>query len=442
MQNPRYVAFKALLKIEEEKAYSNLTLDSALKNADMMPVDKAFASSLFYGVLEKQITLDYIISRFSKIKPNKIDTKTYVILRMALYQIAFMDKVPSSAAVNEAVKLCKKERLYQSSGFVNALLRNAAKSDLLTVLPSEKDQVKFLSVKYSCPEWLVKLWVKDYGKKVCEDILESLDGKPPVYIRVNTLTTNTAELTEKLVASGIEVKPVQGFANALEIKNFGSLGENVQYLQGMFYVQDLASQICCEILNAQSGDIVSDVCSAPGGKSFTAAVRMCGKGIVYSYDIYPHKIKLMEDTAERLGIDNIKVSLRDALSDIPLNESDKIICDVPCSGLGVLRRKPEIRYKEDTGINSLPDIQLKILENTAKYLKSGGVLVYSTCTLNKEENSGVVNRFLSAHTDFEPCPIILPNGIKRTIDEPVHMLTLFPQTNNTDGFFICTIKKR
>ncbi|MBQ1517338.1 MAG: 16S rRNA (cytosine(967)-C(5))-methyltransferase RsmB, partial [Clostridia bacterium] len=364
------------------------------------------------------------------------------ILRMALYQIAFMDKVPSSAAVNEAVKLCKKERLYQSSGFVNALLRNAAKSDLLTVLPSEKDQVKFLSVKYSCPEWLVKLWVKDYGKKVCEDILESLDGKPPVYIRVNTLTTNTAELTKKLVASGIEVKPVQGFANALEIKNFGSLGENVQYLQGMFYVQDLASQICCEILNAQPGDIVSDVCSAPGGKSFTAAVRMCGKGIVYSYDIYPHKIKLIEDTAERLGINNIKVSLRDALSDIPLNESDKIICDVPCSGLGVLRRKPEIRYKEDTGINSLPDIQLKILENTAKYLKSGGVLVYSTCTLNKEENSGVVNRFLSAHTDFEPCQIILPNGIKRTIDEPVHMLTLFPQTNNTDGFFICTIKKR
>ena len=192
----------------------------------------------------------------------------------------------------------------------------------------------------------------------------------------------------------------------------------------------------------ENGDIVSDVSSAPGGKSFTAAVRMCGKGIVYSYDIYPHKIKLIEDTAERLGINNIKVSLRDALSDIPLNESDKIICDVPCSGLGVLRRKPEIRYKEDTGINSLPDIQLKILENTAKYLKSGGVLVYSTCTLNKEENSGVVNRFLSAHTDFEPCPIILPNGIKRTIDEPVHMLTLFPQTNNTDGFFICTIKKR
>jgi len=274
MQNPRYVAFKALLKIEEEKAYSNLTLDSALKNADMPPLDKAFASSLFYGVLEKQITLDYIISRFSKIKPNKIDTKTHVILRMALYQIAFMDKVPASAAVNEAVKLCKKERLYQSSGFVNALLRNAAKNDLLTILPPEKDRIKYLSVRYSCPEWLVRLWLKEYGEEVCEDTLKSLDGKPPVYVRVNTLRTNTAELTEKLTASGVECKPVQGFSNALEIQNFGSLSENVQYSQGMFYVQDLASQICCEILNAQPGDIVSDVCSAPGGKSFTTAVNV------------------------------------------------------------------------------------------------------------------------------------------------------------------------
>lgn len=442
MSNPRYVAFKALIKIEEEKAYSNLTLDSALKNAEMSPLDKAFASSVFYGVLEKKITLDYIISRFSKIKPKKIDLKTLVILRMALYQLAFMDKVPASAAVNEAVKICKKEKLYQSSGFVNALLRNAAKSDLLTVLPSPKDQIRFLSVKYSCPEKIIKLWISDYNKTVAEGILKALDGKPPVYVRVNTLKTNTAELSEKLSSGGISAVTVNGLSNALEIRSFGSLSDNEQYKQGLFYVQDLSSQICCEILNAKPGDIVSDVCSAPGGKSFTSAQNMCGQGAVYSYDIYPHKLKLIENTAARLGIDNIKVSLRDALSDIPLNDSDKIICDVPCSGLGVLRRKPEIRYKDDTGIDSLPDIQLKILENTAKYLKSGGVLVYSTCTLHNDENSGVVNRFLAEHKDFVPYPITLPQGIKRTINEPEYMLTLFPQTNNTDGFFICTIKKR
>ncbi len=442
MQNPRYLAFKALYKVETENAYSNLTLDSFLKNSDLDSRNSAFASSLFYGVLEKKLSLDYIISKFSSIRLKKIETKTLVILRMGIFQMVFMDKVPDSAAVNEAVKICKKEKLYQSSGFVNGVLRSITRSENRFPLPDKRNITKYLSVKYSCPEEIVTLWNNDYSPETTEGILESLSGRPPIFAKVNTFKISRNSLIEKLRTEGVEANAVECLDSAVEIKYSGSLSELECFKHGLLHIQDLSSQICCEILSPKSGDVISDVCSAPGGKAFNIAERLGSVGKVNCYDIHKHKLQLIKASAKRLEIDNIKVYKRDALSDEPLETSDKILCDVPCSGLGILRRKPEIRYKNDLGLESLPEIQYNILENSAKHLCSGGILIYSTCTLHRAENGDIVDKFLDRHSEFEAFPIVLPQGIKRTIDEPSNQLTLFPQTNNTDGFFISAIKKR
>ena len=441
MQNPRYLAYKALYKVESENAYSNLTLDSFLKNAELTQRDRALASMLFYGVLEKKASLDYIISRFSSIRLKKIELKTLIILRMGVYQLVFTDKIPDSACVNEAVKICKKEKLSRSSGFVNGVLRNIARAEERFPLPDRNDFLKYLSVKYSCPENIVKLWIDDYSAEAAQGILQSLSDRPPIFARVNTLKTNRDSLIDRMRAEGIEAQAVKCCDNAVEIKYSGSLSEKECFKEGLFHIQDLSSQICCDMLDARSGDIISDVCSAPGGKALNTAQRI-GSGKIYCCDIYEHKLALIKSSAERLGIDNIYIRKRDALSGTPLQMSDRILCDVPCSGLGILRRKPEIAYKPDTGADTLPEIQYGILENSAKYLKRGGVIVYSTCTLHRAENGDVAARFLEAHDDFEPYPLKLPEGICRTIDEPVYQLTLFPQTNGTDGFFISAMRKR
>ena len=441
MDNPRYTVYKALYKIEKEKSYSNLTLDSVLKSSDLTQRDSAFVSALFYGVLEKKETLDNIISKFSSVRLKKIELKTLIILRMGVYQLVFMDKVPDSACVNESVKICKKERLYQSSGFVNGVLRSITRAENRFPLPDKKDTVKYYSVKYSCPEDIVKLWVDDYSQELCEQILKTLADRPPIFLRVNILKTNRDDLINQLSDENVEASIIEGQDNTLQIKYTGSLSDKKCFKKGMFHIQDLSSQICCDILNVQDGDIVSDVCSAPGGKALNIAQRTL-KGKVYCYDIYEHKSKLIKVSAERLGIENIYVKKRDALSEIPLEMSDRILCDVPCSGLGIIRRKPEIAYKPDKGIDTLPQIQYKILENSAEYLKQGGILVYSTCTLHRAENGDVVTRFLSEHSDFEPYPITLPKGITRKIDEPENMVTLFPDTDGNDGFFISALRKR
>lgn len=441
MKNTRYIAYKALLRVELDGAYSNLVLAEVLSSSELDARDKAFVSNLFYGVLERRITLDYIIRRFSSVRLKKIETKVLVILREAVYQLVFMDKVPDSAAVNEAVTLCRKEKLHRSSGFVNGLLRSITRAEDRCPLPDENDTVKYLSVKYSCPEEIVSLWVKDYSRETAEGVLSSLSGRPPIFIRVNTVKTSADELAETLEKDGVSVNRT-ALPNALEISCTGAVTSLEAYKNGLFHVQDLSSQVCCELLAVRNGDIVADVCAAPGGKTMNLAERT-PRGRVISCDIYDHKLRLIENTAKRLGLRNISTALRDASdAEKPIELCDRILCDVPCSGLGVMRRKPEIRYKPDTGADALPAVQLGILENSARFVKSGGTLVYSTCTLNKKENNENAAAFLKAHPEFEPLPLGLPEGIKRTIDEESNCLTLFPQTNGTDGFFVAAFRKK
>ncbi len=442
MADVRKIAFNTIYRVLFNDAYSALAINSAIKENNLSKLDSAFLSNLVYGVLERKILLDHIISQYSKVKPKKIENKTLIILELGVFQLLFMDKVPSSAAVNESVKLSKEVGAYKSSGFINAVLRNFVRNDMKYTLPDKNDKIKYYCVKYSCPEFLVEKWLSQYGEENTLGILEGLSDRPPLTIRVNTLKTSKDELIKELADCNVQVSEVKFLENALNISNTGSIEELDSFKDGKFYVQDSASQLCCEMLDANSSMTVCDVCAAPGGKSLYNAIKMNNDGKVYAYDLYEHKIKLINKSANRLGVGIIEAQVRDALSDDqPLNDCDRLICDVPCSGFGIIRRKPEIRYKKATIIDNLPELQYSILCANADALSIGGVLVYSTCTLCDEENIKVADRFLAEHQDFAPVPLCLPQGVQRFIEEPEHMLTLLPHKNMTDGFFFAKFVK-
>lgn len=439
--NTRNIALKILLSVEQDGAYSALALNNSIKENKLNHLDSSFVSALVYGVLERKLTLDYIIKQYSKIPLRKIDIKTKLILRLGILQLLFMDKVPDSAAVNESVNLAKKNKLHKSSGFINGVLRSITRADVKYNLPDEKkDKTYYLSVKYSCPQDIVRLWIESYGEEVAVGILKSLSGRPQLTARVNTLKTNADELIEELAKENVKAQKSPLSDNALLLTDTGSIENLKAYKDGKLYIQDCASQLCIKSLGPKPDDIMLDVCSAPGGKSFTSAQYMENSGAIYAFDIYKHKLKLINDTAQRLGITNIKTAIRNADTDtteLPL--ADKVLCDVPCSGLGIILRKPEIRYKDDLFNPDLPNLQYRILCNSSRFVKSGGTLVYSTCTLNPAENRKNAEKFLLEHPGFEPLSLNL--NVNRLIDEPENMLTLFPQANGTDGFFISTFKK-
>ena len=442
MPNPRQTAFDVLLKIERDGAYSNLALNNAIRESRLSGVDSAFVSALVYGVLERQITLDYVIKQHSKIPLRKIEIKTKIILRMGLYQLLFMDKVPESAAVNESVNLAKKQRLQKSSGFINGILRSVTRANPPYTLPDEKDKIYRLSIEYSVPQDLVRLWFNSYGELNAEELLKFLSGRPPLFIRVNTLKTDRAALKAELESEGVICEDVPANENALSLSRTGSLERLSAYKNGLFHVQDLSSQLCVGFLSPMQGDIMLDICSAPGGKAFTAAQYMKNRGTLYAFDLFDHKLKLIQNGARRLGISIIMTGKRDGATGMPLPLADKILCDVPCSGLGILSRKPEIRAKADFLSDELPELQYKILCRSAQYLAAGGTLVYSTCTLNPAENGENVHRFLKENPDFKGKPLTLPEGVTRAIDENDYELTMMPHTAGTDGFYVAAIQRR
>jgi len=441
--NTRNLALRILLDIEEKGAYSTLALNKALRENKLNHLDSAFVSALVYGVLERQLTLDYIIKQYSKIPLRKIETKTKIILRLGILQLIFMDKIPESAAVNESVNLAKKNKLQKSSGFINGILRSITRAEVKYQLPDEnKDFVYHLAIKYSCPMEIVRMWIKSYGKDRTVKILESLSGRPQITARVNTLKTTTDKIIKDLEAEKVKAEKSDIIENAVVLSNTGSIENLKTYKDGKLYIQDIASQLCVKILNPKPNELMYDICSAPGGKSFTSAQYMNNRGKIYAFDIYKHKLELIKNTANRLGITNIFPEIRDGEKDTKdLLLADKVLCDVPCSGLGILRRKPEIRYKEDLVDNNLPDLQYRIFCNSARLVAVGGIIVYSTCTLNPDENEKNASKFLEEHSNFEAVNIdknILP---KDNFELKDNMVTLFPAENSTDGFFISVFKR-
>ena len=439
MKSARQVAFEALLKIHRDGAYSNLVVDSLLKeNSELDERDKAFVCNLVYGTLDRLILIDYNLGLYLNQPVKKLKPELHTILRMGTYQLLFMDKVPSRAAVNESVNLAKVNKSSFAASLVNAVLRRV--SDNGVRLPEGgEDDPSYLAVKYSCPEWIISLWINAYGLDNAVALAEKALEPAPIVIRTNTTKISPDELIWKLAEEGVVSEKSNIISEALIVSNTGSVEELEAYKQGLFHAQDIASQLCCAALDAQEGETVFDLCSAPGGKTFTTAERMNNTGVIRAFDVYQSRVELIRNGAKRLGLDNVYSYLSDAAI---FNENyglaDRVLCDVPCSGLGIIRRKPEIRFKNQSEINNLPDIQYRILCNATKYLKDGGRLVYSTCTLNPKENSEVCDKFLENHPEFSVVKV-LPELPRYTENEKY--LTLMPHLHSTDGFFIAVFRK-
>ena len=435
--NARSVALEALLQVSENEGYSNIVIDKTLRKYNLDKRDSALASIIFYGTIEKRITIDYYLSKCLDHPTYKINEKTLEILRTAVYQIMFLEKIPESAAVNEAVNLAKEYKL--QFGFVNAVLRKLIKLKDELTLP-EGNSEKALSVRYSVPEKLISLWLNSYGMEITEKILEDFSKIAPTYIRLNNTKISEEEFEKNIE---ISFKKSQYLNNCYKIFGAGDVTTLKEFEEGVFHVQDISSQMLCNILAPKENEVLIDVCAAPGGKTFTLSELMNGTGTVYSYDLYKGRVKLIRAGAYRLGLKNVMASMRDALSDTcEIDNADKILCDVPCSGFGVIRRKPEIRYKDLKEVEALYETQYEILSKSSKFLKKGGILAYSTCTLNPKENGEIASKFLKEHSDFEAFSI--PNNIKipRLIKEPDNQLTVFPGFAENDGFFIALFKKK
>ena len=427
-KTPRSLALDVLTRCENG-GYSNIALDTVIKRNNLSSSDRALMTALIYGVIERKITLDYIITSLSSIPNSKIEKDTRNILRMGLYQLIYMKKIPAHAALNETVELANK----RSKGFVNAILRSYLREGDKIAFPDQSDKIKYLSVTYSVGESLICALLDAYSFEECKNMLNAFSQIAPITLRVNNLKASRDEILSEL-----EGARKTDFSPDGIILDNAAVSELECLKDGRVTVQDEASQICVRALGAQKGDIVFDVCSCPGSKSFGAAMTMENEGEIFAFDIHENKLSLVEKGAERLGISIISTRTQDARKPIEelFDKADKIICDVPCSGFGVISKKPEIRYKDVKESENLPKIQYDILENVQNYLKVGGTLVYSTCTILPNENENNIKKFLENHKNFELVPFSVGE-----LEVHSGMITLLPHTHHTDGFFIAKLKK-
>lgn len=439
----REVALKTLYKIDKEKAYSNIALDEQIKENinNLNEKDIGLISEIVYGTTTWKLTIDEIIKKYSNIKIKKISFWILNILRMGIYQIIFLDKIPKSAAVNESVNLAKRYGHKSSSNFVNAILRKVDKKDYQEMFLI-KDNVERISKTTSMPVWIIEELLKEMPIEKVENICESSNIKPKVTIRINNLKTTKEELLKKLEERNIQYEEgtLEEFIILKKAKNIEKLDI---FKQGLFTIQDEAAGLAAKTLGVLPNDRVLDACSAPGGKTTYLAEIMKNKGEIIAWDIHEHRTKLVQDTAKRLGISIIETQVKDASVFNPeyIEKFDKILLDVPCLGIGVLKRKPDIKWsrnKED--IDKITQLQKNILENCSKYLKKNGFLVYSTCSILRQENIDIIEWFLKKNPNFKITTINLEDFYKQYYrnDEYIQVY----QNSKSDGFFICKLTKK
>ena len=425
---PRELAFRLLQRAETNDQFLNIALDHALSDSGMSEADRGLAAALVYGVTERRLTLDYQIARLSDRPADRIDPAVRTALRLGLYQLLYLDRIPPHAAVSETVSLVPRK----ASGFVNALLRACTRNQTVLLPDRRDDPTYYLSVAHSVGLPLCRRLIDVYGETRAESILRGFEKPSRTTLSVNTLRISREALVSKLPCA----EPTAFSPVGLSVR--GAVRELYGFEEGLFFVQDEASQICVEALGALPGETVMDICSCPGSKSFGSAVRMNDRGRILAYDLHQKKIPLIESGAVRLGISIIDASVRDGRDFLPeLKErADRVLCDVPCSGFGVLGKKPELRYKDPAASAALPDIQQAILANACRYVRPGGILVYSTCTVLPEENEQNVARFLDTHPNFTLEPFSVGE-----LSAPQGCLTLLPDTHPTDGFFIAKLRR-
>lgn len=439
----RDAAVAALLKIEEQGGYSNIVLDEMLEHSDLSDADRGFASRLLYGVIERRLTLDFLLNHVSSTPVKKMDATVREILRVGTYQVVYMDKIPPFAAINEAVGETRTFGCARLSGFVNGVLRQVHR-EYETLLDAVPNTDKGLEIRYSVPRAWIRAWREAYGDAILNGILNSINDAPPAYLRVNTCATTTEAFCQRLEQNGIAYMLVDGLPDAVRVEDAGALHNLPEEMATHYYFQDLASQWCCFALGAQPNERIADVCAAPGGKTMTVAQYMSNQGEILAGDLHEHKSRGMNNRVQHYGFSCISVRQHDA-SQPPADEHigtfDRVVCDVPCSGLGVIRRKPEIRYKSPEDFADLPALQLQILSQAAKLVKVGGMVQYSTCTLRSEENEAVVAAFLEQHPDFAARLLPLTACFAQSGLPISHQITLFPHLHGTDGFFVAAFTK-
>ncbi|WP_242972979.1 16S rRNA (cytosine(967)-C(5))-methyltransferase RsmB [Anaeromicrobium sediminis] len=440
--NARKIALDILNDIEENKAYSNISIRKHLRDRNISKVDRNLIRELVYGVLENKIYLDYGIRSYSKIRLKKIDKSILNVLRMSFYQLIYLDKIPKFAVVDEAVNMSKKIN-FKTKGFVNALLRNFIRNDLkISVDKIKSDEIEYLSVIYSHPQWLVERWLKEFGRDFTKDLLKANNETPKLTVRINTLKVKKDDLIDELKKEKIRVAECTYVEEGLTLEGVSNLDKLKAFKEGKFQVQDESSMLVSKILNPKAGDKILDVCSAPGGKATHMAQIMNNKGQIVARDIHEHKLKLIHENSNRLGINIIKTQKWDAtnLDESQINKYDKVLVDAPCSGLGIIRRKPELKYnKTSEDISSISELQLEILNIASKYVKLGGTLLYSTCTIEKVENDLVVEKFLNSNKNFIVEKIEEESVLNLVGDNG--FVKLYPNMEKTDGFFIAKLKK-
>lgn len=433
--NTRELILGILMEVTKEGNYSHLVLRSVLDKYQYLEKwDRSFITRVSEGTIQSMIELDYIINQFSKVNVNKMKPVIRNILRMSVYQMKYMDSVPASAACNEAVKLAGKKGFSSLRGFVNGVLRNIARNlDQITYPDEKKSFVPAMSVRYSMPEWIVELWLKDYGKERTRDILCAFLNEAPVTIRTNLLKTTPKELKGRLTEEGVTIEELDknrypGLSYALAIRGFDYLNALPSFREGLFYVQDISSMMVAEMASPEEGSTIIDVCAAPGGKSIHLAEKMNGTGRVYARDLTEYKVGLVEENIARHTLTNVTAMQMDAtvFDEASVETADVLLADLPCSGLGVMRKKTDIKYKiKPCQLHELAELQRRILDTVCTYVRHGGILIYSTCTINRGENEENIRWFIENHPEF-------------VLEE---MKQIFPEQSLGDGFFIAKLKR-
>lgn len=440
MSNAREVAMKTLAACQRQGAWSDAHLKKAVRDGGLDRRDAALATRLCFGVLQNRMLLDWYLARYSKTPLSKLDVFMLQNLRIAVYQILMMDKIPVSAAVNEAVNLTRKYvRNPGAAGMTNGILRSFLREKGQLPPPEGKNWAETVSIRYSHPEWLVRAFCLRLGEHETEKLLAADNEQPPTMAQINSLKASADEVKASLEGQGVQAEYHPWLPDCLTLSGTGDLEKLDAFQKGWIYIQDAAAKLSVLAADPRPGQRVLDCCAAPGGKSFASAIAMENRGEIQSCDIHTHKIKLIEAGRDRLGLDIISAQVQNGAQcrEEWLGAFDVVIADVPCSGFGIIRKKPDIRYKEEAPLMDLPGIQQSILQNCSGYVAPGGTLLYSTCTLLERENEGVAERFLSANPGFELAGFELPG-----VGHSEGMLTLWPHVHGTDGFFIAKFRRK
>ncbi|AVQ47242.1 16S rRNA (cytosine(967)-C(5))-methyltransferase RsmB [Clostridium botulinum] len=441
MDNAREVALDVLKAVLYEGAYSNIVLNKKLNKSNLKDNDKALITEIVYGTLKYKETLDIIIQSYLKNPIKTMDKNIANILRITIYQIRYLDKIPSFAAVNEAVEMSKKISIKYSK-LVNGVLRNYIRTYKNKKFYDDRNNLEKFSFIYSCPKWLIKMFISQYGIETAEKILKGLNERPNITVRVNNLKIDYDEAFEKLDEYGYNIEEGYICPEAIQIIKGKNIEKNPLFIEGDITVQDESAMLVAPSMELTEESIVLDLCSAPGGKTTHISEIINNKSKVYAYDVHQHKLSLIQENAKRLGIKNIETDVCDAaVFNKELKEiAHRVLMDVPCSGLGIIRKKPEIKWtKNEKEIKNIIDIQRKIMNNGASYLKKGGILLYSTCTLNKEENEENINWFLKKHKNFK-IEHLYYGDVDNIIYHKEGFVSILPN-DKMDGFFIAKLKK-